>query len=274
MPYITVNGANLYYEDSAPDDTAKPVLMFAHGLLWSTRMYDKQVAHFRDKYRCIAFDFRGQGKSEITKDGYDMETLTQDTIALMDALAIKQCHFVGLSMGGFVAQRIAIYHPQRLSSLILLETTADPEDPTHIANYQRLINAVRWLGVKRVGKKVLPILFGDSFLNDRTRKEECQWWLKQIQGNHKVGVIKAAQGAIKRKGIYGHLGKVQIPTLIVVGDEDNAIPYKNSERMHFAIAGSKLAIVHKAGHTVTVEAPEQINDLIGRFLGHVVNSNA
>ncbi|GAA0311319.1 alpha/beta fold hydrolase [Psychrobacter aestuarii] len=266
MSYVTVNGANIYYEDSAPDAPNKPVLLFAHGLLWSTRMYDKQVDYFRQQYRCIAFDFRGQGKSEITKDGYDMDTLTSDVVGLLDALNIEQCHLVGMSMGGFVAQRMAIYHPQRLASLILLETTSDPADPTDVTNYQRLINAVRWLGVKRVSKKVLPILFGESFLNDRSRKEECKWWLEQIEGNHKVGVIKAAQGAIARAGVYERLGGVRTPTLIIVGDEDNAIPYHNSERMHFAIAGSKLAIVHKAGHTVTVEAPEQINTLLGQFL--------
>lgn len=74
MPHIQVNGATIYYDDSAPNDTQKPVLLFAHGLLWSSKMYAKQVAHFQADYRCIAFDFRGQGQSQITKDGYDMET--------------------------------------------------------------------------------------------------------------------------------------------------------------------------------------------------------
>ncbi|WP_201615991.1 alpha/beta fold hydrolase [Psychrobacter urativorans] len=129
MPHIQINNAKIYYEDSAPDDTQKPVMVFAHGLLWSTRMYDMQVAHFQDNYRCIVFDFRGQGQSQITKDGYDMDTLTEDTIALLNGLNIDKCHFVGLSMGGFMAQRIAIKHPELLLSLILLETSADPEDP-------------------------------------------------------------------------------------------------------------------------------------------------
>ena len=76
MPTININNADIYYEDSAPNDTQKPVIVFAHGLLWSSQMYEKQVAYFKSDYRCIAFDFRGQGQSQITKSGYDMETLT------------------------------------------------------------------------------------------------------------------------------------------------------------------------------------------------------
>ena len=108
MPTIKVNDVDIYYEDSAPNNTQKPVIVFAHGLLWSSQMYDKQVEYFQTDYRCIAFDFRGQGQSQITKSGYDMETLTEDTLGLLDALGIDKCHFVGLSMGGFVAQRIAL----------------------------------------------------------------------------------------------------------------------------------------------------------------------
>lgn len=132
MPKIKINNANIYYEDSAPNDTQKPVMVFAHGLLWNTRIYDKQVEHFQDSYRCIAFDFRGQGQSQITKDGYDMDTLADDAIGLLAALDIDSCHYVGLSMGGFVGQRIAIKKPELLNSLTLIDTSADAEDPDNI----------------------------------------------------------------------------------------------------------------------------------------------
>ncbi len=270
MPNITVNNADIYYEDSAPNDTVKPVLVFAHGLLWSTRMYDKQVAYFQKDYRCIAFDFRGQGQSEITKDGYDMDTLTEDAIALIDALNIDKCHFIGLSMGGFVAQRIAIKYPERLLSLILLETSADPEAPDNVPKYRKLVTAIRWLGMKRVSKKVMPIMFGSTFLTDKSRKAECKEWLKMLESNHKTGVTKATEGVIERKGVYEELGKINTPTLIVVGDEDAATPYPKAERIHFAIAGSKFAVIKGAGHTATVEEPEQVNTVISKFLDSCV----
>lgn len=266
MPHITINDASLYYEDSAPDDVQNPVIVWAHGLLWSTKMFDEQVAYFKDEYRCIAFDFRGQGQSQITQSGYDMDSLTDDTLALLDALDIGHCHFVGLSMGGFVGQRIAIRHPKRLLSLILLETSADPETPSNMTRYRKLLTAIRWLGMNRVSQKVMPIMFGQTFLNDKSRKANCHSWLEQMQSNHKVGVTRAAIGVIEREGVYDKLEAITTPTLIVVGDEDTATPYAKAERMHFAIQGSKLAIIKGAGHTSSVEAPKQVNRVIDTFL--------
>lgn len=266
MPIININNADIYYEDSAPNDTQKAIMVFAHGLLWNTRMYDKQVEHFQEDYRCIAFDFRGQGQSQITKSGYDMESLTEDTLGLIAALGIEKCHFVGLSMGGFVAQRIALKQPDLLLSLTLLETSADPEDPKNVPQYRKLIKAIRWLGIKRVSNKVMPIMFGSSFLADKLRKSDRKEWLTMLQGNRKGGVVKATMGVIERSGTYEQLGNITTPTLIIVGDEDAATPYAKSERMHFAIKGSKLAVIKGAGHTATVEEPEQVNRVMSLFL--------
>jgi pimeloyl-ACP methyl ester carboxylesterase len=266
MPMIHVNDVDIYYEDSAPNDKQKPVMVFAHGLLWNTRMFDKQIEYFKAGYRCIAFDFRGQGQSEITKSGYDMETLTEDTLALLEALDIDECHFLGLSMGGFVAQRIALKRPELLLSLTLLETSADPEDPKNVPQYRKLIKAIRWLGMKRVSQKVMPIMFGSSFLADKSRKADRREWLSMLQSNRKGGVVKATTGVIERSATYDQLSDIKTPTLIIVGDEDAATPYEKSERMHFAIAGSKLVVIKGAGHTSTVEEPEQVNKAINKFL--------
>lgn len=270
MPNIQINNADIYYEDSAPNDTQKPVMLFAHGLLWSTKVYDKQVAHFAKDYRCIAFDFRGQGQSQITKDGYDMDTLADDAIGLLEALNIDSCHYVGLSMGGFVGQRVAIKRPELLQSLTLIDTSADAEDPNNIPGYKKLVAAIKWLGMKRVSKKVMPIMFGSTFLADKTRKADNKEWLALLNSNRKEGVVKATTGIIERKGIYDQLDKVTTPTLIIVGDEDVATPYAKAERMHFAIAGSKLAVIKGSGHTSTVEEPEQVNTVISKFLQRCV----
>lgn len=270
MPTITINNANIYYEDSAPDDQQKPVMLFAHGLLWNTRLYDNQVAHFEADYRCIAFDFRGQGQSQITKDGYDMDTLADDAIELLSALNIDSCHYVGLSMGGFVGQRVALKRPELLLSLVLMDTSADPEDPANIPEYRKLVTAIRWLGMKRVSKKVMPIMFGSTFLADKSRKADRKEWLAMLQSNRKNGVVRATTGVIERKGTYEQLGDITTPTLVIVGDEDAATPYPKAARMHFAIAGSKFAVIKGAGHTATVEEPEQVNTAISNFLATCV----
>src|SRR5205807_6247149 len=97
MPTLSVNGARLYYEDSGGD--GEPVL-FAHGLLWSCRMFDAQVAALSASgFRCVSFDFRGQGQSEVTETGYDLDSLADDAVALSEQLYLGAVHFVGLSMG-------------------------------------------------------------------------------------------------------------------------------------------------------------------------------
>jgi len=124
MPTIRVNGVELYYEDT---EKGEEIIVFSHGLLFSCRMFDDQVNYFKNRYRCVAYDHRGQGRSEIAKDGYDMEMIYADGVALINALKLPLVHFVGLSMGGFVGMRIGARHPELLKSLVLLDTSADAE---------------------------------------------------------------------------------------------------------------------------------------------------
>ncbi|HJH08678.1 MAG TPA: alpha/beta hydrolase [Psychrobacter pasteurii] len=272
MPTLSINGAQIYYEDSAPNqdnlpqDQQKPVLLFAHGLLWGTHLYDKQVEHFKSSYRCIAFDFRGQGKSEVTKSGYDMDSLAEDAIALLDALEISKCHLVGLSMGGYVAQRVALKRPDLLHSLILLDTGAEAENPEKKADYKKMLRAIHWLGMKRISKKVMPIMFGETFLNDKSRKQEYKTWLEHLRQNNKKGAMRATAGVIERDGVLSRLPDINLPTLIVVGDEDKPTPYEEAQKMHFAIKGSKLAVIKQAGHSTPVEQPERLNQVMSTFL--------
>ncbi len=272
MPTLSINGAQIYYEDSAPNqdnlpqDQQKPVLLFAHGLLWGTHLYDKQVEHFKSSYRCIAFDFRGQGKSEVTKSGYDMDSLAEDAIALLEALEISKCHLVGLSMGGYVAQRVALKRPDLLHSLILLDTGAEAENPEKKADYKKMLRAIHWLGIKRISKKVMPIMFGETFLNDKSRKQEYKTWLEHLRQNNKKGAMRATAGVIERDGVLSRLPDINLPTLIVVGDEDKPTPYEEAQKMHFAIKGSKLAVIKQAGHSTPVEQPQRLNQVMSTFL--------
>jgi 3-oxoadipate enol-lactonase len=105
MPYIRSNGTDLWCEDTG--GSLAPIL-FSHGLLFSSRLFDAQVEALREQYRCVAYDHRGQGRSApSTMRSIDMDTLTADAIALIEALEIAPVHFCGLSMGGFVGMRLA-----------------------------------------------------------------------------------------------------------------------------------------------------------------------
>jgi 3-oxoadipate enol-lactonase len=264
MPYMEVNGARLFYVDTGGDG---PVVMFSHGLLFSTEMYEDQIAQLKGKYRCIAYDHRGQGQSEATKDGYDMDTLTDDAAALLTALKVERCHFVGLSMGGFVALRMALNYPNRVLSISVLDSSADAEPQENHGRYKMLNFILRWLGPKPVVGSVMPIMFGQTFLQDPARKELRYKWRRFLgQVADKKAMAKAVNGVITRNGVYERLGEILVPTLIVVGDEDAATVPAKSERMHKAIAGSEFQIIPKGGHVSTIDAPGAVNAALSGFL--------
>jgi 3-oxoadipate enol-lactonase len=263
VAFAEVNGAKLHYEvrGDGPE-----TVVFAHGLLWSGEMFAPQVEELSRRYRCVTFDFRGQGRSEVTADGYDIETLTGDALGLIDALGLGPCHFAGLSMGGFVAMRLAIGYPEVLRSVILMETSADPEPAENVPRY-RLLNFVnRWLGPRVIAGRVMPIMFGRTFLEDPAREAERREMVDRISANHRVGITRATRGVIGRKGVYEDLGKIRVPTLIIVGDEDTATRPEKAHRMHQAISGSRLVVIPGAGHTATLEQPEAVTGAVVEFL--------
>jgi 3-oxoadipate enol-lactonase len=232
-------------------------------------MFDAQVAALSGRYRCVTFDFRGQGRSEVTRDGYDMDTLAADAAALIHALGCAPCHFVGLSMGGFIGMRLAARRPELIRSLGLMETSADAEPSANVPRY-RLLGAVGRvfgrMGLRMVSGKVMRIMFGRTFLSDPARATEGTLWKERMLENDRVGVHRALGGVIDRRPVYDELAKIQVPTLVMVGDEDVATVPGKSERIHAAIAGSRLVVIPGAGHTASVEQPELVTSALEAFL--------
>lgn len=266
MSFVKVNGAELYYEDQG---AGPETMVFFHSLLFNCRMFDGQINALRDRYRCVAFDFRGHGKSEVTRDGYDMDTLTADTIALIKELDCAPCHFLGFSTGGFVGLRLAVKRPELLQSLILVDTSADPEPEDNLPKYKLLNLITRWVGPWAVSSRVMPIMFSQSFLSDPAKTHLQKEWRQHFVNNHKVGVTKAVEGVISREGVYGLLSEVGVPTLVLVGENDIATTPDKSERIHDAIPNSRMVTIPNSGHMSPVEEPEAVNAAINDFLANL-----
>ena len=265
MPFVNVNGARLHYTDTGGEGE---VIVFSHGLLMSGEMFRAQIDHFSDRYRCIAYDHRGQGQSEVPRGRYDIDSLTEDAAALIGALGIGPVHFVGLSMGGFVGMRLASRQPQLLRSLTLLDTSAEPEP--NAKAYRKLVFFTRWLGLWAVVDKVMPILFGETFMHDPSRADERAKWRDRIKRSDRTGAVRAATGVIDRAGVADELAAITVPTLVAVGEEDvGTVPVK-SERIAAGIKGARLATIAKAGHSPTIEEPGVVNSLIDGFLENPV----
>ncbi|GMU11071.1 alpha/beta fold hydrolase [Corallococcus caeni] len=263
MPMRSVNGTRLYYEDTGG---AGDVVLFSHGLLWSTRLFDPQVEALRGRFRCIAYDHRGQGQSDVPPESaIDVETVYADAVALIESLGVAPVHFVGLSMGGFVGMRLAARRPDLLRSLVLLETSADPEPPLNVPRYTALNLVARYVGLGPVATPVMRIMFGTSFLTDPGRAEERALWRARLVGNRR-DIYRAVNGVIQRKPIADELPRIRTPTLVVVGEEDRATVPVKSERIHSLIPGSKLVRLSRGGHSSSVEEPALINAELAPFL--------
>lgn len=265
MPHLTANGRQIAYTDTGGDGET---IIFSHGYLMNSRMFDHQVAALRDRFRVIAFDHRGHGQSAPCVTPFGMYDLVEDAEALIGQLTDGAVHFAGMSTGGFVGMRIALRHPEKIRSLTLIDTAAGAEDPSALKQYNQLLFAVRWLGVKPLLGKVMPILMGPAFLNDPARGDDVAFWRGQMGALDKRSIHRFGKAIFGRDDVLGQLAALAAPppTQIIVGADDVATPVAKSEAMRDAIKGARMVVIPDAGHTSPVEQPQAVTAAMTAFL--------
>lgn len=259
---------DLYYTDVGE---GPETILFSHGLLYDTAMWSHQIEYFKDRYRCIAYDSRGHGRSPITQTGYDMDTIADDAIALIEKLDIGPCHFVGLSMGGFVGLRLAMRRPDLLKSLTLLDTSAEREPRPRVYLLKVLNFIGRWTGFRFVMGMMMPGMFGKDFMSNPVRKEEREFWANRLSNTDRTGMFKASYAVLDRESVVDEIDGIKLPTLIMYGEEDVVTDRSKSERMNREIAGSTFKVIAGSGHMSAIEKPEIVNAAIEELLGSIGN---
>ena len=262
MPMLRVNGTELYYEDTGGSG---PAILFSHGLFWDSSLFAPQIAALKSRYRCVAYDHRGQGQSAASDlRAIDMDTLFADAVALIETLDLKPVHVCGLSMGGFVAMRLGARRPDLVRSLLLLDTSADPEPPENTLKYRLWNWIARICGVGSLIDETM-LMFGKSAHSDPARAAERDAWRRQLRSNRR-SLWRAVNGVIERPSVYHELSRITAPTLVMVGEEDTVTVPAKAERIAAAIAGAQLVRIPRAGHMVTLEQPQAVTQAIGGFL--------
>jgi len=266
MPFVKVNGAKLYYEDT--EDGSETIVM-THNLMFSCRMFDDQINALKSQYRCVAYDFRGQGRSEVTESGYDMDSLTQDAAELIKKLGCTPCHFVGFSMGGFIGIRLAARQPELLQSLVLASTSAEAQ-PREIFPWHRLLNFLaRWIGLWSVASPVMRLMFSERFLTDPGMSDARKLWRRRLLDNDPIGITRAVTGMFRREGVDDLLDRIRVPTLITYSENDLEGIEQSSIHLHECIDNSKLVVIPNAGHTSPVEDPGVVTRVLMEFIGNL-----
>jgi len=230
-------------------------------------MFTAQIQALRSTYRCIAIDWRGQGASPKSRTGYDMDTLSLDAIALIENLEVAPVHYVGLSMGGFIGQRIAARRPDLVRSLSLLDTSAERESVPNFVQDMALANIYRLVGAGPLRSQIEKVMFGPTFRKDRKSKAIVDEWLSQLATCGRGAIRSAVMGVITRKGVLDEIGDIAAPTLVLVGEDDVPTPISRARTIAGAIKDARLEIVPHSGHSSTIEQPDAVSALLSEFIG-------
>ena len=259
MPYINVNDAKLFYDDTGGDG---PVLVFSHGLLMNREMFAPQIERLRRKYRCISWDQRGFGRTGPVNSPFTYWTSAQDVLSLLSALNIERAALAGLSQGGFLSMRAALLAPKRVSALVLLATRSGIDDDQTIGNFRAL--SVEWAnnGSVNVQGMLEKVLLGPDV--------DPEPWVTNWRAMGRGDMSYPLDALIDRDDITSKLESLACPSMVIHGVDDIAIEIKHGRQLADGLlACQEFCEVEGAGHAVTLARPDQVTDAIEAFLANL-----
>jgi 3-oxoadipate enol-lactonase len=274
MSIAKVGSIQLYYEEHG---SGYPLLLVM-GLAADSTGWMFQLPDFAKRYRTIAFDNRGVGRSEKPAGPYSIHQMADDAVGLMKVLGVEQAHIVGISMGGMIAQEIALRNPERVRGLVLGCTYPEPDSSVE----QQRVFAVNQFGgsVSAEGEvridvtainpmmflqHLLPTVFNQSFI-DKELPKLIQLFGGAIQHGFSMEAILGQVEAVMGHNATDRLHQIKAPTLVITGDADRLVPPGNSDILAREIPTAKLVKVPGGSHGFNFETPEIFNREVLSFL--------
>ncbi len=269
LPYETVGDIDIYYEIHGPSDA--PPLVCIEGWGFSLWMWFRQIPVFKERFRCIIFDNRGVGRSSIPNYPYTMDMFADDTVGLMDALDISRAHILGISMGGFIAQQIAISYPERVRSLILASTTfGGPNSVVADDKTKAMMFAspTETISEQQATEMRYSVSFSPGFFKENTSLiDQVMEWREQypqplFARGHQASATIDFDVESEVKGL-------SCPTLILHGERDLIVPPENAELLADSIPNSRLVLIEGGPHLSFIEYHGKFNEEVLTFLDEV-----
>lgn len=262
MPFLFLNDLRLHYLEEG--DRSGPPVVFAHALGTDLRLWDTVLPLLPPGLRLIRLDLRGHGGSDVPDAPYAMGALIRDVESALDVLSVRDAVFVGLSLGGLIAQGLAVKRPDLIRALVLSNTAAKIGTPSVWA--QR-IAAVRQDGMHSVSEATLARWFPRPFRDGA----EAAVWRQRLEATPVEGWIGAAS-AIAGTDLYTTTATLMLPTLVIAGSEDGSTPPDLVRETAELIRGHRFALLRRTGHLPPVDRPDAFAATLGTFLqeiGHV-----
>jgi 3-oxoadipate enol-lactonase len=252
------DGTRLHYK-SAGQGT--PVIM-VHGLSDDHTLWRHQVPALAERYRVISLDVRGHGRSGKPRQPWDVPTLADDLVALLDSLELDSAVLVGLSMGGGISQTAAIRHPERVRALALLSTSSSFPEATR-ERFRRRADVAERDGLAPLVDSMVERWFAPEFR--AAHPEEIARTRETVLANDPLAFATACRANAARDWT-GELDRIGCPVLVLAGARDPGEATRSAETFRRRLRDVEVHVVEGASHLLPVEQPERTNHLLLRFL--------
>lgn len=253
--FVRANGLDMHVQMDGP--AAAPPLVLLHSLGTSLHVWDAQARALSSEYRVVRPDLRGHGLTAVTPGPGSMDTMAADVLALMDALEIGQAHVAGLSIGGMIAQTVALLASDRVDTLVLCDTAMVIPPPQGWHDRAALVRAQ---GMEAVADSVVARWVTPAF-----RATPAAMGLRMMLLRTATEGYAAAAEALAGADLTSRITGMNKPALVLVGEHDEATPLASAQSLQKAL-GAQLEVLPGAAHIPTVEVPDLVTDAIRRFL--------
>lgn len=259
---IDANGSTFNY---SIDGEQGPWVMLSHGLATDLSMWNELTEALKGRYRVLRYEARGHGASAAPAGDYVLDQLVDDAAGILDALDIKQTLFAGLSMGGMVGLGLMIRHPHKIKGAVIADSRHTTTPDFTKAWLDRIV-AVRKDGIEAVVASTVS-RWSSEGLNQRNPAVVARMEA-MVRGTSVNGYCGCA-AALARLNYGPRLNEINVPVLVMCGDEDHGAPPENSRQMAAMIKGARFVEVKQAGHIANIEQPKLFNAAVGDFFDAV-----
>jgi len=264
MPLIRANGVELFYDLTGPEGA--PVAAFSTSVGATLEMWNAQAQGLSDRYRCLRYDTRGHGRSQVLDQPITIEDLADDLAGLLDALGVETAHIVGLSLGGMTAQALGVRHPERALSLTLMATSAYLPH-----GWDERAATVRAKGMGAIVDAVLARWFTPAFA--AAHPQVVAPMRERFLALDPRGYAVCC-GAIRDMDLRTSNAEIQVPTLLIAGADDPATPPAMLEDIRTRVPQAELVVLPRAAHIPAVEQADRVNRYLGAFLDGLTGARA
>jgi 3-oxoadipate enol-lactonase len=256
---VQANGIDIRYTIEGEG----PWVTMSHSLACNLTMWDEQLKVLSKRFKVLRYDTRGHGESSAPAGEYTLDQLADDVKGLLDALGIKQTHWIGLSMGGMIGQTFALKYPGVFQRMVLADTTSR-RAPDAARLWGERIRIAQEQGMEPLVEPTLARWFTEPY---RAKRKDVMKRIGDDIHNTPVAGYVGCSMAISRIDLTGRLREIKCPTLVIVGEQDMGTPPAMARGIHENLPGSELKIIPSAAHLSNVEQAEVFNAALLEFLG-------